>query len=88
MKTNRNIDLLASNDKAVEKVDLCLLGGIPGVPPKKVWLLVVTVAYYSNGQRAYVNISIGGIIVVLLALLTRRLPLAEIGRILFHIAGT
>jgi hypothetical protein len=79
MGTISNIEALSDN-KHTHADEGFLLNGVPQASPKKLWLLVVTIAYYPNGKLAYVHVSIGGIL--LIALLAGVSPWSQIAPLL------
>jgi len=87
MGTISNIEAL-SDDKHTHADEGFLLNSVPQAAPKKLWLLVITIAYYPNGKLAYVHVSVGGIIILLIALLAGVSPWSQMAPLLKGLVHT
>jgi hypothetical protein len=77
MGTINNIDAFSDDERTREDV-LLPPKGVPQASPRKLSLLVVTIAYYPTGKLAYVNVSVGGILILLVAVLAGVSPWSQI----------
>jgi hypothetical protein len=85
MGTISNVEAFA--DEKRTSAEASIPWPVPQVSPTKLSLLFFAIGYYPNGKRAYINVSAGGIVILLIILLAGIKSWSQIAQLLKLVFG-